>query len=211
MDSFLDWPNLKIKSGVICVLDIVVTINIVLLEGMSIDSKICVVILLFSISMASVRASPRDLYILFPKYGVCQLLDYYEEEKKVISKSFLYSILFFSRHFLLRPLDQVLYFVSAILNLFLYAFKPFHQIFLPYVFLTRNLSFLLLTRRFKGKKTSDVGSKSYDFNWWLHRLHTKLSCIGYVHYNNTLLHYKLKISPGPLLALFFHNSYNISC
>jgi len=104
MDSFLDWPNLGLKSGVICVLDIVVTINIVLLEGMSLDSKICVVILLFSISMASVRASPRDLYILFPKYGVCQLLDYYEEEKKSSPRVFYISILFFfSRHFLLRP------------------------------------------------------------------------------------------------------------
>jgi hypothetical protein len=65
--------------------------------------------------------------------------------KKVISKSFLY---FYPKSFFLGifSYDPVSCFVSGTLNLFLYAFKPFHQIFLSCAFLTWNpifLSFLL--------------------------------------------------------------------
>jgi hypothetical protein len=30
------------------------------------------------------------------------------------------------------------------------------------------------------KKNSDIRSRSCGLNWWLHRLHTKLGCTGYV-------------------------------
>jgi hypothetical protein len=58
-----------------------------------------------------------------------------ERKKEVISKSFLY---FYPKSFFLGTFsyDPVSYFVSGTLNLFLYAFKPFHQIFLSYAFLT---------------------------------------------------------------------------
>jgi len=72
------------------------------------------------------------LIFCLPKYGVRQLLNLYEE-KKIISKSFLYFYLFLLALFSYNP---VLYFVSRILNLFLYAFKLFHLIFLSCVFLT---------------------------------------------------------------------------
>jgi len=56
-------------------------------------------------------------------------------KKEVISKSFLYfypNICFLGTF----SYDPVLNFVRGSLNLFLYTFKPFHRIFLSYVFLT---------------------------------------------------------------------------
>ena len=64
------------------------------------------------------------------------------------------------------------------------------------------------------KKTSDIGSRSYAINWWLHRLHTKLGCTGYIPriHMPTLcevfLIRKLKKTVKPLNYLVSKSKYN---
>jgi len=63
-----------------------------------------------------------------------------ERKKEVVFKSFLY----FHSNFFLGTFfyNPDLCFISGTLNLFLYAFKLFHQIFFHCVFLTWNHDFL---------------------------------------------------------------------
>jgi hypothetical protein len=89
-----------------------------------------------------VSASPRVFHILFSKIWCLPTPKLvWEGKKEVISKSFLY---FYPKSFFLGTFsyDPVSCFVSETLNLFLYAFNPFHQIFLSCAFLTWNSVFL---------------------------------------------------------------------